>query len=138
MHFLNRSAHGDHLSKYHLEASIAFWGTQKTDSFEKWENILHLYNCLLQIEYSPIAALNRTFALARVRGKQAAIAEAEKLKLTKSPYYFALLGELYVGIDREKALENFRRALELAKTPAEQQTLRRKMEGRKPSKVLTP
>ena len=129
VHFLNRSAHGDHLSKYHLEASIAFWGTQKTDSFEKWENILHLYNCLLQIEYSPIAALNRTFALSRVRGKQTAIVEAEKLKLTKSPFYFALLGELYTGIDRVKALENFRCALELAKTPAEQQTLRRKMAG---------
>ena len=127
--YLHRAARGNTLTKYHLEAAIAWWGTRKEDTHEKWENILHLYNCLLQIEYSPIAALNRTFALARVRGKQAAIVEAEKLKLTKSPYYFALLGELYVGIDQAKALENFRCALELAKTPAEQQTMRRKMEA---------
>jgi RNA polymerase sigma factor (sigma-70 family) len=127
--FLHRSTYGDVLSKYHLEASIAFWGTQKHDSFDKWYNILHLYNHLLQVEYSPVAALNRTFAVARVRGSQEAIVEAEKLKLVNNRYYFALLGELYVGIDREKARENFRRALELAKSPADQQTMRRRLEA---------
>jgi RNA polymerase sigma factor (sigma-70 family) len=127
--FLHRSTYGDVLSKYHLEASIAFWGTQKHDSFDKWYNILHLYNHLLKVEYSPVAALNRTFALARVRGSQEAIVEAEKLKLVNNRYYFALLGELYVRIDREKARENFRRALELAKSPADQQTMRRRLEA---------
>jgi RNA polymerase sigma-70 factor (ECF subfamily) len=33
----------------------------------------------LQIEYSPVAALNRTFALSKTNGNMAAIAEAEKL-----------------------------------------------------------
>lgn len=33
---------------------------------EKWENILQLYNLLLQLEYSPIVALNRIFALSKV------------------------------------------------------------------------
>ena len=53
------------LSKYHLEAAIAYWHTQKNDTTEKWSTILQLYNRLLQIEYSPIAALNRTYALAK-------------------------------------------------------------------------
>jgi RNA polymerase sigma factor (sigma-70 family) len=129
VHFCSRAAHGDTLSKYHLEAAIAYWSTKKIDSPEKWETILQLYNRLLQIEYSPVAALNRTFALAKANGKRAAIVEAEKLKLAHNPYYFALLGELYNGIDQDKAREHFGRALALAKTPADQQTMRRKMEA---------
>jgi predicted RNA polymerase sigma factor len=129
VHFSSRGAHGHTLSKYHLEAAIAYWSTKKTDTPEKWENILQLYNSLLQIEYSPVAALNRTFALAKANGKPAAIVEAEKLKLEHNPYYFALLGELYTGIDQEKARAHFGRALTLAKTPADQQTMRRKMEA---------
>ncbi|MGN6639990.1 MAG: RNA polymerase sigma factor, partial [Mucilaginibacter sp.] len=39
-YFLRRSASGDALSKYHLEATIAYWGTQQQDTPEKWENIL--------------------------------------------------------------------------------------------------
>ncbi|MBS1504966.1 MAG: RNA polymerase subunit sigma, partial [Bacteroidetes bacterium] len=79
-YFLNRSATGDTLSKYHLEAMIAYWSTKKEDTHEKWENILQLYNRYLQLEYSPVAALNRTYALAKANGKQEAIIEAEKLR----------------------------------------------------------
>ena len=127
-YYLNCSARGETLSTYHLEASIAYWSTQKSDTPEKWEQILQLYNRLLQINYSPIAALNRTYALARANGKEEAIAEAEKLKLTDSPYYFALLGELYTGIDNGKATLHFKRAMELAKTAADRRMMERKME----------
>lgn len=72
-YFLNCSATGSNISKYHLEAAIAFWNTKKSDTKEKWDNILHLYNQLLQIEYSPVAAMNRTYALAKVYGKEEAI-----------------------------------------------------------------
>src|SRR5258708_7167189 len=73
---LRQASQGNVLSRYHLEASIAYWNTIKTQ--EKWENILQLYNQLLTMVYSPIAALNRTFALSRARGKEEAIAAAEK------------------------------------------------------------
>jgi len=53
--YLNRSSSGSTLSRYHLEASIAYWHTHKKDTAEKWENILQLYNRLLRLEYSPIA-----------------------------------------------------------------------------------
>ncbi|MBL7761828.1 MAG: RNA polymerase subunit sigma, partial [Chitinophagaceae bacterium] len=62
-YYLNVSAKGNKLSRYHLEGAIAYWHTQKADTKEKWENILQLYNKLLQVEYSPVAALNRTYAL---------------------------------------------------------------------------
>lgn len=114
--YLNLATGGDKLSRYHLEASIAYWNTQKEDTSEKWENILQLYNRLLQIAYSPVAALNRTFALAKANCPEIAIVEAEKLNLTGNQFYFTLLGELYTGIDNEKALLNFEKALELIKT----------------------
>src|SRR5690349_12904983 len=102
-YFLNCAASGNQLSKYHLEAAIAYWNTQKDDTREKWEAILQLYNRLLQIEYAPVAALNRTYALSKANGKEEAIKEAEKLNLTNNHFYYTLLGELYRGIDDHKA-----------------------------------
>jgi RNA polymerase sigma-70 factor (ECF subfamily) len=125
--YLGRAASGDTLSTYHLEAMIAWWSTQKTDSPEKWENILQLYNRLLQLEYSPIAALNRTYALAKANGKRPAIIEAEKLGLTNNPYYFALLGELYTDIDNDQAVRHFQQAMALAKTAADQKLMEKKI-----------
>ena len=127
-YYLSCSAHGPFLSKYHLEASIAYWHCIKEDTTEKWENILQLYNRLLQVEYSPIAALNRTFALAKTNGKQAAIAEAEKLMLTDNHFYYTLLGELYTGIDNEKAIAHFLLALYLAKTTTDKQIIQKKID----------
>jgi RNA polymerase sigma-70 factor (ECF subfamily) len=118
-YFLQCAAAGNKLSRYHLEAGIAYWNTQQKDTPEKWENILQFYNRLLQMEYSPIAALNRTYALSKVEGKNAALPEAEKLELTDNQFYFGLLGQLYKGIDNEKAKSNYQKALSLAKTQAD-------------------
>jgi RNA polymerase sigma factor (sigma-70 family) len=122
-YYLNQSSQGDKLSKYHLEAAIAYWHTHKEDTIEKWENILQLYNKLLQIEYSPIAALNRTFALAKANGKAEAIIEAEKLNLTGNHFYYSLLGSLYTGIDNDKALQHFSKALTLANSNTDKMTI---------------
>jgi RNA polymerase sigma-70 factor (ECF subfamily) len=125
--YLHEASGGKALSKYHLEAAIAYWNTQKEDTKEKWENILQLYNRLLQIEYSPVAALNRTFAIAKTNGKQEAITEAEKLNLTDNHFYFTLLGELYTDVDKAKAKEYFQQALTLAKTQTDKQTIQKKI-----------
>jgi RNA polymerase sigma-70 factor (ECF subfamily) len=127
-YFLKCAASGDKLSKYHLEAAIAYWGTQKVDTKEKWKNILQLYNRLLQIEYSPVAALNRTYSLSKANGKQEAIIEAEKLNLTDNHFYYTLLGELYTDIDSKKAKQNFQKAILLAKTQTDKQTIQKKIE----------
>jgi len=132
---LHQASQGNRISKYHIEATIAYWNTQKADTKEKWENVLQLYNRLLQLEYSPVAALNRTYALAKANGKHEAIIEAEKLNLTGNHFYFALLGELYAGIDNNKATQNFQKAISLAKTQTDKQTIQRKIDklaGSKP------
>jgi RNA polymerase sigma-70 factor (ECF subfamily) len=126
-YFLNKASQGNEVSKYHLEAAIAFWHTIKDDTKEKWENILQLYNRLLLIEYSPIAALNRTYALAKANGKMEAIIEAEKINLADNHLYHSLLGELYTGVDNEKAISHFKNALKLAKTSAVKTTISNKI-----------
>ena len=128
IYFLKEAATGNQISKYHLEANIAFWHTIKSDTKEKWENILQLYNRLLQIEYSPIAALNRTYALAKANGKEEAIKEAEKLNLSGNQFYYVLLGELYKDIDNKKAKCHFEKALTLAKSKTDKKTIQAKID----------
>jgi len=127
-YFLKCASGGNEISKYHLEASIAYWHTQKADTKEKWENILQLYNRLLQMEYSPVAALNRTYALSKANGKEEAIRQAEKLNLSDDHFYFTLLGELYRDIDNEKAKEHFCTAYSLAKTQTDKQVIQKKID----------
>jgi RNA polymerase sigma-70 factor (ECF subfamily) len=128
VYFLRRASQGNKISKYHLEANIAYWHTIKTDTKEKWENILQLFNQLLQIEYSPIAALNRTYALSKANGKAEAIVEAEKLNLPDNHFYYTLLGELYKDTDNSKARLNFQKALLLAKTQTDKRTIQSKID----------
>jgi RNA polymerase sigma-70 factor (ECF subfamily) len=129
MYFLNLSAQGEELSSYHLEARIAYWHCQKEDTPEKWEDILCLYNQLLLVNYSPSVALNRTFALYKANGQEAALAEAEKLKLENNHFYFILLGELYQNIDDDKARLHFEKAYALARTQSEKQVIEAKIKG---------
>jgi RNA polymerase sigma factor (sigma-70 family) len=126
-YYLNNASRGKELSRYHIEAAIAYWHTLKDDSIEKWENILQLYNQLLIIIYSPITALNRTYALSKVKGKQAAIEEAEKLGLTNNHLYHVLLGYLYTSNDNKKATMHLETALQLAKTEREKSLIRKEM-----------
>ncbi|UUF12379.1 MULTISPECIES: RNA polymerase sigma factor [Flavobacterium] len=127
-YFLGKASTGNTLTKYHLEAGIAYWHTQKEDSAQKWENILQLYNQLLILEYSPIAALNRTFALAKTNGKQTAIIEAEKLQLIDNHFYYSLLGNLYTHIDNKKALEHFEKALQLASSVSDKNIIKQNID----------
>jgi RNA polymerase sigma factor (sigma-70 family) len=122
-YFLSRSSTGTTLSKYHLEAGIAYWHTIKEDTIEKWEHILELYNHLIILEYSPIAALNRTYALSKAKNSKEAILEAEKLNLTDNHFYYSLLGNLYSDLDAGKAIQHFETALHLSKTASDKNVI---------------
>lgn len=127
-HYLIECAKGQEISKYHLEASIAYWHSTKIENSNKWENILQLYNQLLQIEYSPFTALNRTFALSKVYGNEKAISETEKLQLTNNRFYFSLLGHLYTDFDNKKAKYNYQKSIDLATTQRDKLLLQKKID----------
>lgn len=127
-YFLHCAAVGQQLSRYHLEGAIAYWSTQKTDSREKWESVLQLYDQLLQIHFTPIAALNRTFALFKIEGPEMAIVEAERLNLTNNRFYFMLLSQLYSGTDDVKARAHLLNALDLAKNDRDRQLIQKQID----------
>lgn len=123
--YLTKSATS--ISKYYLEALIAYWHTRKDmPNKEKWENILQAYNRLLQIEYSPIAAINRTFALAKAYGNETALKEALKLQLDDNFYYHCLLVDLYQAIDPEKQQQHLKLALSFTNNKQTKNVLKKK------------
>ncbi|HTI89417.1 MAG TPA: sigma-70 family RNA polymerase sigma factor [Puia sp.] len=123
--YLNRAARGTDASQYHLEAAIAYWHTHKGDTPDKWEAILNLYNRLLLRSYSPVAALNRAYAISKLQGKTAGLREAEKLKLDNYAPYHHLLGYLNIGEDSDKAILHLQQALRLTKSRSERDNIRR-------------
>lgn len=127
IHYMGIATQGSEISSYHLEAGIAFWHCQKTDTKEKWQNIMHYYDLLSQINYSPAVALNRLYALSKVRGKQAALKESDDENLPHNHFYFLLLGELYKDINDQQARLHYQKAFFLAKTQAEKDNILNKM-----------
>jgi RNA polymerase sigma-70 factor (ECF subfamily) len=107
---------------------IAYWHTQRfVDEQEKWDNILQLYNRLLQKQYSPIVALNRTYALAMVKGNREALKEAHKIKLDNNPLYHSLLAELYIGVDEAKRNEHLKIALKNTTNENDRDLMKKKL-----------
>ncbi len=126
-YYLVNACTGNEISKYHLEAGIAYWHTTSTGQ-DKWQHILQLYNQLLLIEYSAVTALNRTFAFARVYGNPQALVEAGKLGLTQNSDYHQLLGYLHATMDIDSSIYHYQQAVELTNSETEKQTLGREIE----------
>lgn len=127
--YLVQSAQNNTVTKYHIEAAIAYQHTNHADTPEKWSVILLLYNQLLQIDYSPMAALNRAYALAKAKGVREGIQAAEELNLEGNHLYHSLLGNLYLEIDPDKALKHLQTAFSLARTDADRNALQKLMDG---------
>ncbi len=127
--YRNSVIRGNTISRYQLEASIAYWHTVKTDNREKWNNILQLYDKLLQVVYSRLAAVDRIYALSKISGAQAAIQEAKRLNMNTNHFYFSLLGVLYKGTDPTRAKVHFEQAYSPAKTTADKKAIRQKMDS---------
>src|SRR5581483_5131764 len=71
---LRHASHGDALSVYHIEASIAAAHCLAAEAAATdWPLILRLYDQLLVLTASPVTAMNRAVAVARVHGPQAGL-----------------------------------------------------------------
>ena len=126
MFHLARSAAGEEITPYHLQAGIAACHCAASEYADTdWEQILALYDRLVQFDHSPVVALNRAVALATVHGPRAgldaieAIKDRDKLK----DYYllYAVLGELEAQLNEtQAAVAHFRKSMELAEIKSEQ------------------
>jgi RNA polymerase sigma-70 factor (ECF subfamily) len=132
---LGRSATGDTISSYHLQAGIAAVHAASPDyAATDWPAILEQYDDLMRIAPSPVVALNRAVALAMVAGPETALIELECIRATPGMDSYYLLhvtaAELHRRTgDTNSANEHYLRAQSLTTTAPEQRFLARKIAG---------
>jgi predicted RNA polymerase sigma factor len=134
MYHLMQSTAADEASDYHLQAAIAacHCAAQDYESTD-WPRILSLYDRLIEMDDSPIVALNRAVAVANVHGSRAGIEAVEAIhdRQQLDCYYllYAVLGEFEADLDhRQAAMKHFRKALELTTMKSEQLFLSKKLQ----------
>ena len=134
MFHLSQSAAGDELSEYHLQAGIAACHCAAKDyESTDWQQILSLYDRLIEFDQSPVVALNRAVAIANIHGPRAGLQTVEGIRgLDKlSSYYllYAVLGEFEMRTGKlQSAAEQFRRSFELAETKSERAFLLKRLQ----------
>jgi RNA polymerase sigma-70 factor (ECF subfamily) len=113
---LDRSAAGDEMTPYHLEAGIAALHAQaESDAATDWKQILWLYDRLGQVRPSPIVALNRAVAVGRVHGPKNGLLELANLDSELESYYLlhAVRADLLRQLGRKNdAIASYRFALD--------------------------
>src|SRR6185295_9275175 len=96
---LDRSATGETLSAYHVEAAIAaVHASARSIEDTDWGAIVTLYDRLMDIAPSPIVALNRAIAVGQRDGPEAGLQALRSIedrdRLTQYPFYAAASGEM--------------------------------------------
>jgi RNA polymerase sigma factor (sigma-70 family) len=128
-----RSASGEEVTPYHLEAAIAVTHTSaRTLEETDWRAIVSLYDRLMALAPSPVVALNRAIAIGErdgaERGLEALHAIADSERLARYPFHPAALGELELRRGhRAAAREHFRTALGLARNETERRFLEKRL-----------
>lgn len=132
-HHFELSAEGSQVSAYHVQAAIAAAHARAPSPGEtNWEMILDLYDQLMEISPSPVVALNRVVAVAKVRGTEEALEELRSLAAEPSLHGYYLLpaveGRLRMETgDKSGAARCFRASLELPCSQPEKRFLLRKL-----------
>ena len=120
---------GGRPGRYVLQAAIAsLYAEAPTYDETDWPQIVTLYDTLLTVWPSPVVALNRTVAVARVAGPVQALAEVEELerggRLAGYQYLPAVKADLLRWLGRtDEASVAYRQALELTRNEAERDFL---------------
>jgi len=116
-HF-DRSMSGDEVSAFHVQAAIAATQARAvTPELMDWPLILEFYDQLAAIDPSPVVALNRAVALAKVRGAAEALTAVDRIardpKLRHYHLLMAVRGQLLGELGRAaEAARSYEAALE--------------------------
>ena len=130
---LDRSASGQAVTSYHVEAAIAavHVAARRVEDTD-WKAIVQLYDRLMDLAPSPVVALSRAIAVAQrdgpERGLDALRAIADSQRLRRYPFYPAAMGELERRRGNlEAARRHFAAAVALARNPVERRFLERRL-----------
>jgi predicted RNA polymerase sigma factor len=130
-----RSAEGGEISEYHLQAAVAACHCRAVDcESTDWGQILFLYDRLLEMDYSPVVALNRAVVFAEINGPERGIEAVQAIRSQKTleDYYLyhAVLGDFESQLGRcDRAAANFRKAMELTGIKSEQDYLAKRLQA---------
>jgi RNA polymerase sigma-70 factor (ECF subfamily) len=138
MAWLARSAAGGELTRYHVEAGIA-WEHCRAPTFADtdWQRIAELYDTLDRIAPSPLNSLNRAVAEAYLHGPQAgldrlAAVPPENVPI-RYPGWHTVIGELHFRLGQVSAAEHaWREALRLTTARADREFLSRRLAACRP------
>ena len=139
---LDAAANGVHLSKYHLEAGIAYEHVKCTRYEDtNWQHIIVCYNLLYQLKPSPVVALNRAIAISELYGATTGIEAIEQIECIAflNNYYLlpATLGVLHLQIQEySKAKAYFEQALLLTQSVIAKRLLQQKIKEVEAALVL--
>jgi RNA polymerase sigma-70 factor (ECF subfamily) len=131
--FLDQSARGNVVSRFHLEAAIAWHHcAAKSYADTDWPAILRLYDALLTIHRSPVYLLNRAIVIAQIDGPSAgirALDEAGQDSALKRYHLFdATLGELYRRAgDLPRARQHFEAARQKTRSSFDREIIDRRL-----------
>lgn len=131
------AASGEAISKYHIEAGIAFEHAKAvTYTATNWQNILHYYDLLCQLFPTPVVSLNRAIVISELYGPKKGIHAIESIQniAALKKYYLlpATLGELYwQQKNYDQAIHYFKEAMELTQSAAEKKLLEQKIRQEK-------
>ena len=133
VYHLEQSAAGETISKYHIEAGIAYEHAQARDyAHTNWRNILNCYDLLYRLYPSPVIALNRAIVVSELHGAAEGITSIEAIHGldTLKKYYLlpATLGEFCWQLkEYDKARKYFEEATELTQSAIEKKLLQQKL-----------
>lgn len=133
--WFERSATGDDLSPYHVQAAIAATHATAPDlAHTDWVRIVALYDQLHRLAPSPVVQLNRAVAVAQWQGAAAGLAalDADRLLSRLEHYYLAhaVRGTLLMQAGRRaEALDAFDRALACGCSAPERRLIERRRAG---------
>lgn len=129
---LARAAKAGQIGRYQLEAALqSAHAIRRKGVAADWAAIAQLYDALVMLTNSPVAAINRAVALARIEGPHAGLAALDQVsedrRLADYQPYWAARADLLAKAQRfREAREAYARAIGLERDPA----VRRYLQGR--------
>jgi RNA polymerase sigma-70 factor (ECF subfamily) len=130
-HF-DKSIAGDDISEYHVQAAIEATHIRGAGGSVDWAAILRHYDQLWEMTGSPVVALNRAVAVAKVRGAGEALEALDSLRahalMREYHLFLAVRGHFLLELERrEEAAACFRAAIECRCSEPERRLLRKKL-----------